>query len=88
MAARRKAGETASRRTYDMLKLIDLGCKRHKRRYVTLSGIEAQVMEDILYNLQRVSDSHIFICEHGHTHHVYTLDFPVREISHLPAGLS
>ena len=71
-----------------MLKLIDLGCKRHKQRYVSLSGIEARMVEGILYNLQRAGDSHIFICEHGQTHHVYLRDIPVRKISHLAAELA
>ncbi len=62
-----------------MLKLTDMGCREHKQRHVTLSGIEAQVMKDILFNLQRVGNSHIFICEHGNTHHVYLAKVPVEK---------
>ncbi len=53
-----------------MLKLMDLGCNAHDCRQFTLRGLEAELMENILYNLPREGDFHTFICEHGHTHHV------------------
>ncbi len=54
-----------------MLRLTDLGCDRHKERRLILHGIEAEIMKDFIYNLQREGDCHTFICEHGHTHHVH-----------------
>jgi hypothetical protein len=51
-----------------MLKLTDLGCNEHNRRQLTLSGIEAELMKGILYNLPQEGDFHTFICEQGHTH--------------------
>jgi hypothetical protein len=53
-----------------MLKLSDLGCNEHKRRQITLSGIEAELMEGILYNLHQEGDFHTFICKYGHTHRI------------------
>ncbi len=53
-----------------MLELTDLGCNKHNRRQLTLSGNEAEIMEDILYNLPHEGDFHTFICEHGQTHRV------------------
>ena len=53
-----------------MLKIIDLGCHTHHWRQLTLSGSEAELMKDIVYNLPREGGSHTFICEHGQTHHV------------------
>ncbi len=51
-----------------MLRLTDLGCKKHERRQLNLAGREAELMTDMLYNLPRKGDYHTFICEHGHTH--------------------
>jgi hypothetical protein len=53
-----------------MLTITDLGCNRHDRYQFTLGGAEAEIMGDILYNLPNDGDSHIFICEYGHTHRI------------------
>lgn len=53
-----------------MLKLSDHGCNEHKRRKITLSGIEAEVMEGILCNLHQEGEFHTFICKYGHTHRI------------------
>jgi hypothetical protein len=53
-----------------MLTITDLGCNRHNRRQVTLSGGEAEMVADILYNLTNDGDSHTYICECGHTHRI------------------
>jgi hypothetical protein len=53
-----------------MLKIIDPGCHKHHWRQLTLSGFEAELMKDIVYNLPREGGFHTFVCEHGHTHHV------------------
>ena len=53
-----------------MLTVTDLGCNRHDRRQFTLGGVEAEIMGDVLYNLPNNGDSHTFICEYGHTHHI------------------
>ena len=53
-----------------MLTITDLGCNRHNQRQLTLGGLEAEIMGDILYNLPKDGDFHTFICEHGHTHRI------------------
>jgi hypothetical protein len=53
-----------------MLTITDLGCDRHNLRQVTLSGIEAELMTDVLYNLTNDGDFHTYICEWGHTHRI------------------
>jgi hypothetical protein len=53
-----------------MITITDLGCDRHNRRQVTLSGVEAEMMADVLYNLTNDGDFHTYICECGHTHRV------------------
>lgn len=53
-----------------MLKLSDLGCNEHKGRQITLSGIEAELIEGILCNLHQEGGFHIFICKYGHTHRI------------------
>jgi hypothetical protein len=53
-----------------MLTITDLGCDRHNLRQVTLSGIEADLMTDVLYNLTNDGDFHTYICECGHTHRI------------------
>ena len=53
-----------------MLTITDLGCDRHKRRQVTLNGVEAEMMADVLYNLIIDGDFHTYICECGHTHRI------------------
>jgi hypothetical protein len=53
-----------------MLTITDLGCNRHDRCQFTLSGVEAEIMGDILYNLPNDGDSHTFICKYGHTHRI------------------
>ena len=53
-----------------MLTITDLGCDRHNRRQATLSGVEADMMADVLYNLTNDGDFHTYICECGHTHRI------------------
>jgi hypothetical protein len=53
-----------------MLTITDFGCERHNRRQATLSGVEAAIMADVLYNLNNDGDFHTYICECGHTHRV------------------
>jgi hypothetical protein len=53
-----------------MLTITDLGCNRHNRRQVTLSGVEAEIVADVLYNLGSDGDCHTYICECGHTHRI------------------
>ena len=53
-----------------MLTITDLGCDRHNLRQITLSGIEAELMTDVLYNLTNDGDYHTYICECGHTHRI------------------
>lgn len=53
-----------------MLTITDLGCDRHHQRQVTLSGVAADLMTDVLYNLTNDGDFHTYICECGHTHRI------------------
>jgi len=53
-----------------MLTITDLGCDRHNLRHVTLSGVEAELMTDVLYNLSNDGEFHTYICECGHTHRI------------------
>lgn len=53
-----------------MLTITDLGCNRHNQRQVTLSGVEAELVSDVLYNLTNDGDFHTYICECGHTHRI------------------
>jgi hypothetical protein len=53
-----------------MLTITDLGCDRHNLRQVTLSGVEAEMMTDVLYNLTHDGEFHTYICECGHTHRI------------------
>jgi hypothetical protein len=53
-----------------MLTITDLGCDRHNQRQVMLSGVEAEMMTDVLYNLTNDGDFHTYICECGHTHRI------------------
>jgi len=53
-----------------MLMITDLGCDRHNQRRVTLSGIEAELVTDVLYNLTNNGEFHTYICECGHTHRI------------------
>lgn len=53
-----------------MIKITDFGCDRHNRRQVTLGGVEAEIMGDVLYNLHNDGHFHTFICEYGHTHRI------------------
>lgn len=53
-----------------MLMITDLGCDRHNSRHVTLSGVEAGLMTDVLYNLSHDGEFHTYICECGHTHRI------------------
>jgi hypothetical protein len=53
-----------------MLKITDFGCNQHQLRQFTFFSGEADLISDILYNLPKEGNSHIYICEHGHTHYV------------------
>ncbi len=53
-----------------MITVTDFGCNRHNQRQVTLNGVEAEIMGDILYNLHNDGHFHTFICECGNTHRV------------------
>jgi hypothetical protein len=53
-----------------MLTITDLGCDRHNRRQVTLDGVEAEMISDVFYNLDKDGDFHTYICECGHTHRI------------------
>lgn len=53
-----------------MLMITDLGCDRHNPRRVTFSGVEAELVADVLYNLSNDGEFHTYICECGHTHRV------------------
>ena len=58
-------------RDKQMLKLTDHGCSKHHQRQLKLSGIEAELMTDILLSFITQPENgnfHTFICEHGHTH--------------------
>jgi hypothetical protein len=55
---------------YHMLMITDFGCDRHNLRHVTLSGVEADLMGDVLYNLSNDGEFHTYICEFGHTHRI------------------
>ena len=70
-----------------MLKIIDSGCNKHKRRQFTLCGIAAEIMGDILYNLPNDGDSHTFVCEHGHTHRI-RFNIQVEKLFRLSAMFS
>ncbi len=51
-----------------MLELTDYGCVEHNQHQVTLWGIEAELMQGIIYNLPQEGNFHTFICDHGNTH--------------------
>ncbi len=51
-----------------MLRLTDYGCTEHPPRQISLSGSEAEMLKDILFNLPCAGDFHTFICGRGHTH--------------------
>jgi hypothetical protein len=51
-----------------MLAITDFGCKKHNQRQLALRGLEAELMENILFNLPSDGRFHTFICAHGHTH--------------------
>jgi hypothetical protein len=53
-----------------MLMITDHGCDRHNPRHVALSGVEAALMTDVLYNLNNDGEFHTYICECGHTHRI------------------
>lgn len=59
-----------------MLKVTDFGCNEHNQHQLTLDGVEAKLMEDILYNLPKQGDFHTFICAQGNTHRI-SFQFPV-----------
>ena len=70
-----------------MLTITDLGCERHNRRQFTLSGVEADILGDILFNLPSDGDFHTFVCEHGHTHRL-TFNVQVEKLYRLSAMFS
>ena len=70
-----------------MLKIIDHGCNKHNRRQLTLDGVEAEIMGDILYNLPSDGDGHTFICEHGYTHRI-SFNMQVEKLYSLAAMFS
>jgi RecB family endonuclease NucS len=51
-----------------ILRVGDFGCTKHRRRELTLSGSEADLMEIIISNLQMDGEFHTFVCREGHTH--------------------
>jgi hypothetical protein len=53
-----------------MLTITDFGCDRHHLRQVTFSGVEAELITDVLYNLTNDGGFHTYICEYGHTHRI------------------
>jgi hypothetical protein len=53
-----------------MLRLMDLGCRKHRSCQVTLNGSEAAIVKNIIHNLPRAGESRTYICEYGQTHHV------------------
>ena len=53
-----------------MLTITDLGCVRHSLRQITYSGVQAELMTDVLYNLSHDGEFHTYICESGHTHRI------------------
>ena len=53
-----------------MITVTDFGCDSHNRRQITLGGVEAEMMGDILYNLHNDGQFHTFICECGNTHRI------------------
>lgn len=74
-----KAKKTVRKNHAKKLNLTDLGCRRHNQRQVLLCGSEAELMKNILYNLPRDGDFHIYICNHGHTHRVcFEMWLPIR----------
>jgi hypothetical protein len=60
-----------------MMIVSDLGCARHQSRQLRLFGPEAQVMHDLIANLQGNQDYRTYICGYGHSHRlVVELDVP------------
>ena len=53
-----------------MLTLIDQGCRKHQSRNVVLSKPQAEMLEDIMFNLPKEGKCRTYICEHGQTHHL------------------
>ena len=72
---------------HKMLKIIDPGCTKHNWRQFTFDGVAAELMGDILSNLPNDGDSHTFICEHGHTHHI-SFNIEVEKCYRLSARFS
>jgi hypothetical protein len=62
-----------------MLKVTDFGCNDHNRHQLTLSGIEAELMQGLIYNLPKQGDFHTFICDHGNTH-LISLQFRAQKL--------
>jgi hypothetical protein len=53
-----------------MLQVTDLGCNQHQSRQCVFFAGDAELLNNVLYNLPREGDFHSYICEHGHTHAV------------------
>lgn len=59
-----------------MIKIIDFGCNEHNWRQVTFTGSDADLVKDVIYNLQRDGEYHIYVCSQGHTHRIREFKIP------------
>ncbi len=62
-----------------MLKVTDYGCCEHTPQILAVSGLEAELMENLLHNLPSEEAFHTFICAHGHTHRLTFLTVRLAE---------
>lgn len=53
-----------------MLTIIDGGCYQHPFGEFKFAGAAAELVGDMLRNLPKVGEYHVFICKHGFTHHM------------------
>ena len=67
-----------------MLKVTDFGCTEHNRHHLTLSGVEAELMQDILFNLPKQGEFHTFICAQGNTH-LISCQVPAPKLKKVPS---
>ncbi len=65
-----------------MLIIADPGCSKHDASQLIMSGSEAELIKNILYNLPKEGGFHTFICEHGYTHHV-NFEFKIDMVSQV-----
>lgn len=63
-----------------MLTIIDGGCDQHVPGEIKITGAAAELIGDIIRNLPKIGDYSVFICQHGHTHHMI-YDISTDEIS-------